>query len=109
MGTTRGTGVTVQVTKIAWKRDNSVPAGQPAPGRFDCPCGTTISGVEFGAPETHTCTGCGRTWDGRGWLVGQPANFPGDRPHAPRMDGGDKCGMCGRYAEDGIHLAAGAR
>jgi hypothetical protein len=60
--------VNTQTTKLAWKRDPSVPAGQPALGRFDCVCGSTITGVEFGGPE-HTCGTCGRTWDGRGWLV----------------------------------------
>jgi hypothetical protein len=54
-------------TKIAWRRNPGVPAGQPALGRFDCACGATIPDVEFGGPE-RTCS-CGRVWDGRGWLV----------------------------------------
>jgi hypothetical protein len=55
-------------TKLAWIRDRSVPAGQPALGRFDCACGNTIDGVAFGEDADHQCT-CGRVWDGHGWLV----------------------------------------
>ena len=58
-----------QQTKLAWIRDPSVPQGQAALGTFSCPCGTTITDVEFGGPA-RTCT-CGRTWDGRGWLVSE--------------------------------------
>lgn len=64
--------VTTQTTKLAWKRNQDVPAGQPAPGRFDCVCGSTIKDVEFGGPDS-TCEGCGRVWDGRGWLVSSPS------------------------------------
>lgn len=51
--------------KYAWIRDNSVPAGLPAQGRIQCPCGTApLSDFkpEFG---NVTC-GCGTvfTWDG---------------------------------------------
>jgi hypothetical protein len=62
--------VTTKTTKLAWKRDQDVPAGQPALGRFDCVCGARIEGVEFAGPDS-TCGGCGRTWDGRGWLVSE--------------------------------------
>lgn len=61
--------VSTKFTKLAWIRDPDVPAGQPALGRFDCPCGNTIHGVEFGG-QAVTCS-CGRTWDGRGWLVSE--------------------------------------
>ena len=61
--------VTTKTTKLAWKRDPDVPAGQAALGRFDCVCGDTINDVEFGGPE-RKCT-CGRVWDGRGWLVSE--------------------------------------
>jgi hypothetical protein len=57
-------------TKIAWRRDPSVPAGQPALGHFNCPCGNVIEDVEFGGPDNHECK-CGRVWDGRGWLVSE--------------------------------------
>ena len=63
--------VTTQVTKLAWKRDNSIPAGQPAPGRFDCPCGNTISGIMFADGTEHACT-CGHVYDSRGWLISEP-------------------------------------
>ena len=67
-------------TKLAWKRNPDVPAGQPAPGRFDCVCGTTIQNVEFAGPDNE-CSQCGRTWDGRGWLVsdGLPAGLKATR------------------------------
>ena len=61
--------VDARFTKLAWRRNPDVPAGQPALGRFECPCGSTIRDVEFGGPS-RTCT-CGRTWDGRGWLVSE--------------------------------------
>lgn len=61
--------VHTQTTKLAWRRNPDVPAGQPALGRFVCVCGNTIRDVEFGGPDV-TCT-CGRTWDGRGWLVSE--------------------------------------
>lgn len=57
--------------KLAWIRDGNVPSGQPAPGRFDCICGDTISGVAYGGPDV-TCAACGRTYDGHGWLVASP-------------------------------------
>jgi len=71
--------VTCTTTKLAWKRDQGVPAGQPALGRFDCVCGTTITDVEFGGPDSE-CGGCGRVWDGRGWLVSElPAGLKATR------------------------------
>ena len=60
--------MTGQFTKVAWVRNRDVPAGQPALGRFDCPCGDTITDVEFGG-EPRTCGTCGRTFDGRGWII----------------------------------------
>jgi len=66
-----GYTVTTKTTKVAWKRDNSVPAGQPALGRFDCPCGNTITDVEFGGPD-QDCDQCGRVFDGRGWITYDP-------------------------------------
>lgn len=74
------------VTKVAWIRDASVPAGRPATGRFNCPCGNVISGVSFGDGLKHGCT-CGRVFDSRGWIVqeqadclcGDPANAHEDR------------------------------
>ena len=63
--------VTCTTTKLAWKRNPDIPAGQPALGRLDCVCGTTITDVEFAGPDSE-CSGCGRTWDGRGWLVSGP-------------------------------------
>ena len=61
--------VTGKFTKLAWKRNPDVPAGQPALGRFDCPCGNTIGEVEFAGPDDNPCGQCGRVWDSRGWLV----------------------------------------
>lgn len=57
--------------KVAWVRDPGVPAGQPAPGRFTCVCRTVSGLVPFAGPDV-TCTGCGRVWDGRGWLISGP-------------------------------------
>jgi hypothetical protein len=59
--------VTFTQTKVAWKRNRDVPAGQPALGRFDCPCGSKVTGVEFAGPDVQ-CGTCGQMFDGRGWL-----------------------------------------
>ena len=67
--------VTTQTTKVAWRRDPSVPAGQPALGRFDCPCGATINGVDFASANDYPCQ-CGRVYDSRGWLVSNPYDEP---------------------------------
>lgn len=58
--------------KISWRRDPAAPAGRPAPGTYTCTCGTASGPQPFGGPE-WACAGCGRTWDGRGWLVAEPA------------------------------------
>jgi len=58
-------------TKHAWIRDRSVPPGQPAKGKINCPCG--------GAPETWykqeetpiTCA-CGTVYTYDGWIIDQP-------------------------------------
>jgi hypothetical protein len=65
--------VTCTTTKLAWKRNPDVPAGQPALGRFDCVCGNVIRDVEFAGPDDNPCSQCGRVWDGRGWLVSEVA------------------------------------
>lgn len=61
--------VTIEVKKLAWHRDRNVPQGQRANGSYDCPCGATIADVPFGGEQTHTCAGCGATYDGQGWLL----------------------------------------
>jgi hypothetical protein len=75
------TNVTTSTTKLAWRRDPSVPQGQAAMGTFTCPCGGVIGPVPFGGvaeslgmsaprgPQVHACPGCGKGYDGRGWLV----------------------------------------
>jgi hypothetical protein len=64
--------VTTSTAKLAWLRDPSAPAGQSALGRFQCPCGASVDGVDYASGETYPCP-CGRTWDSRGWLVGGAA------------------------------------
>lgn len=63
--------VTTSRMKAAWIRDASVPAGQPALGRFDCQCGRAVAGVEFGGAGA-TCGSCGTEYDGHGWITGAP-------------------------------------
>lgn len=65
--------VTTSTAKIAWRRNPDVPAGQPAPGRLNCPCGHVIENGQFADGSEHPCK-CGRTWDSRGWLVSEPAS-----------------------------------
>lgn len=58
---------TTEFTKIAWRRDRSVPPGQPARGHFDCPCGAKIEDVEYGAPGLVTCPRCETRYDKLGY------------------------------------------
>ena len=55
-------------TKLALKRAEGWPVGQPAPMYVDCLCGRRELWIipEIGA----TCDGCGRQFDSRGWIVG---------------------------------------
>jgi hypothetical protein len=59
------------LTKLALKRDQSVPAGQPAPLYLDCPCGTRIDVQPAGLTGNgiNVCAGCGAAYDGLGWLI----------------------------------------
>ena len=59
---------TIRQTKAAWIRNPDVPPGQPALGHFDCPCGSQVNDVEFGAPD-RACGSCGQVFDGHGWLL----------------------------------------
>lgn len=63
-----------ETKKVAWIRNDDIPPGQRAPGRFECPCGHTIRGVKFGQPQSVTCPDCGTIYNGMGWIIG----------HAPR-------------------------
>jgi hypothetical protein len=58
----------IEVRKLAWIRDKSVPQGQRALGRFDCDCGATIADVEHTSAIDYTCSGCGMVLDGTGWI-----------------------------------------
>jgi len=58
--------VTIRRVKVAWIR-NAVPAGQPAPGRFNCPCGHAPES-QYGQAEDVTCA-CGRVYSGTGWIL----------------------------------------
>ena len=55
---------TVQLRKLALKRDSSVPVGQPAPLHVDCPCGQAVPIVG----DRNRCA-CGLTVEGFGWIV----------------------------------------
>lgn len=58
---------TIELRKLAWLRDPSVPQGQRALGRLECPCGHTIQRVEYSAARTYTCE-CGTVYTGKGWI-----------------------------------------
>lgn len=58
-----------RITKVAWIRESGYPQGQPAPGYFDCLCGIRITDIEFGQKENVGCVGCGRVYNGQGWIV----------------------------------------
>lgn len=52
-------------TKIAWIRNQNIPAGQPAPGHLNCPCGNAPE-TNYSAETGNVTCACGRlyTWDG---------------------------------------------
>ena len=51
-------------TKLALKRDENTPTGQPAPMHLDCPCGGKVS---FTGNE-NKCA-CGAVYDNAGWVI----------------------------------------
>ncbi len=53
-----------KLVKLALKRDNSVPVGQPAPMHLDCPCGASVPIVG----PLQACIGCGTVYDYAGWI-----------------------------------------
>jgi hypothetical protein len=61
--------VTSGRVKAAWIRDD-VPAGVPAPGRFDCECGRPIRAGYFGQGPDVQCD-CGLVYDNQGWIRGR--------------------------------------
>lgn len=52
-------------TKVAWIRNQSIPAGQPAPGHLNCPCGNAPE-TNYSPDTGNVACACGRvyTWDG---------------------------------------------
>ena len=56
--------------KLAWIREPGYPAGQPAPGYFDCLCGIRITGIDYAQKALVRCVGCDRVYDGEGWIKG---------------------------------------
>jgi hypothetical protein len=84
--------------KLAWVRNPGVPPGQPAPGSYTCPCGTVTGGQPFGGPAWE-CVGCGRRYDGRGWLVSS-------RPAGTRATCSD-CLLGASWITDETHPAGG--
>jgi len=51
-------------TKLALKRDPSVPVGQPAPMFLDCPCGERLTATD----SINSCK-CGAAYDARGYVI----------------------------------------
>jgi hypothetical protein len=51
-------------TKLARKRDPSVPQGQAAPMHLDCPCGQKVPVTN----DTNPCP-CGAVYDSDGWVI----------------------------------------
>ena len=53
-------------TKRAWIRDASVPMGQSATGKINCPCGQTPES-KYGDGNNVHCP-CGIVYDSYGWI-----------------------------------------
>ena len=60
--------MTVQLRKLALKRDPSVPIGVTSQMHLDCPCGTQVL-VEPAPQEVLVCRNCGAEYDRSGWLL----------------------------------------
>jgi hypothetical protein len=59
---------TMECAKVAWIRDQSVPAGQPAPGRLNCRCGNApVSRYEPSQGRVHCA--CGKVYSWNGWRL----------------------------------------
>ena len=58
--------MTGQLVKLALKRDNSIPMGQPAPMHLDCPCGQQLP---IGNLQIVACSACGARYDASGWKL----------------------------------------
>lgn len=52
------------LTKLALKRDPSVPVGQPATMFLDCPCGERLTANN----SINPCL-CGAKYDARGYVI----------------------------------------
>lgn len=64
--------VTGRFLSRAWVRNADVPAGQPAKGRINCPCGgCPESAYNESQPDIVCACGVTYTWDG--WIVEQEA------------------------------------
>jgi hypothetical protein len=54
-----------KLTKLALKRDDSVPIGHASPLHLDCPCGARVNVDK----KIVTCPKCGTEYDENGWLL----------------------------------------
>lgn len=55
------------LVKVAWIRDASVPAGQPAKGRLNCRCGNAPES-EFRPEQGDVVCACGTVYTYNGWV-----------------------------------------
>lgn len=60
----------MSLTKLALKRDPTVPIGQPAPMHLDCPCGQSlpVPRVPFAGVQVIQCQ-CGARYSAEGWVL----------------------------------------
>jgi len=60
--------VTCGIVKRAWIRTPGHPAGKPAPGRINCPCGQTPESM-FNPTNGRVVCPCGITYTWNGWII----------------------------------------
>lgn len=63
-------GATLRLAKVAWIRNDS-PAGQPAPGRLNCPCGNAPQSRYDESAGNIVCA-CGAVFTWNGHVISQP-------------------------------------
>lgn len=68
-------GLTSGFLKHAWIRRADVPAGQPALGRINCPCGQAPES-SFTPESGDVMCGCGTRYSWNGWIMEHGQAYP---------------------------------
>lgn len=73
----------MKLTKLALRRDDTVPAGFQSALHLNCPCGRQVPVDPIAEPDVFSLCGCGQIYDSRGWLAELPDGW---KPNASGID-----------------------